>query len=135
MIWFPLLKILVFKYVIRSSPLMTHSSSRPPIQIDTEQFKIEALNVLDSVEGEDLQFQIMYQGEPVARIVSEEFMQAIDELLATDPAFADTLALMLNEEAQEDIKKGQEEAKQGKRISLDFLHSRHKQIVSLRHHF
>jgi hypothetical protein len=41
-------------------------------------------------------------------------MVAIDELLETDPALADTMALMLNHEAQTSIAKSLSEAQAGK---------------------
>ena len=54
----------------------------------------------------------------MARLVDEPFMDAIETLLENDTALADTLALMLDEEAMGVIQQGQKEWKRGEKIPL-----------------
>ena len=48
----------------------------------------------------------------------KEYMRAIEDLITADPAVADTLSLMLNDEAMRIIKQGEQEWRAGERIPL-----------------
>jgi len=70
--------------------------------------------LLELVHYQHQQFRIKRQNKTMARLVDESFMLAIEELIESDSAIADTLALMLNDEAQTDIKQSLKEYRQGK---------------------
>ena len=55
----------------------------------------------------------------MARLVGEPFMQAIEQLMESDSALADTIALMLNGEVQETIKTSRDEIQVGKKIPIE----------------
>jgi hypothetical protein len=75
--------------------------------------------LLERVYYQSQQFQITRKDKPMARLIGEPFMQAIDELIESDPALADTLALMLNKEALETINQGREEYQKGEAIPIE----------------
>jgi hypothetical protein len=75
--------------------------------------------VLERVHYQSAQFRIMRKDKPMARLVNERYMQAIDELIESDPALADTLALMLNDEFMTIFEQGQKEWAAGKRIPIE----------------
>jgi Lhr-like helicase len=56
--------------------------------------------VLERVYYQFQQFRIVRKDKPMARLVSEDFMQVIDQLIEEDPALADTIALKMNDEWQ-----------------------------------
>jgi antitoxin (DNA-binding transcriptional repressor) of toxin-antitoxin stability system len=64
------------------------------------------------------QFRIARKDKPIARIVSDEYMQVIDQLVETDPGLADTIALMLNKDALAAIEEGIKEVERGELIPL-----------------
>lgn len=69
--------------------------------------------VLERVHYQAVQFRILRKDKPMARLVNEQYMEAIDQLIDTDPSLADTLALMLNEEAMAIIEQGKSELNEG----------------------
>ncbi len=75
--------------------------------------------LLERVYYQAMQYRIVRRDKVMARLVSEPMMQAIDELMVTDPAFADTLALMVNREATQVIEKSRQELATGKKIPIE----------------
>jgi len=75
--------------------------------------------VLERVYYQFQQFRVLRKDKPMARLVNEDYMQAIDYLIGSDPALADTIALMLNDEAAPILKEGAKEWRSGQRIPLD----------------
>ncbi len=65
------------------------------------------------------QYRIIRNNKPMARLVGEPFMQAIEQLMESDSALADTIALMLNGEVQETIKTSRDEIQVGKKIPIE----------------
>ena len=65
------------------------------------------------------QFRIARKNKAMARLVSENFMTAIDQLIEDDPALADTLAIMLNPEIREALGQGEKDYRAGKAVPLD----------------
>jgi hypothetical protein len=78
-------------------------------------------NLVASVSQANGQVRITAGDDVQARLVSERFMLAVDELLGEDSALSDTLALMLNEEAQALIETGRTEIAAGNKIPFDDL--------------
>lgn len=74
--------------------------------------------VVDRVYYQWQQFRIIRKDKAMARLVNEEYMRAIEDLITADPAVADTLSLMLNDEAMRIIKQGEQEWRAGERIPL-----------------
>lgn len=75
--------------------------------------------VVERVYYQFQQYQITRKDKPMARLVNEDYMRALEHLIASDPALADTLALMLNEEAMQIIEQGEAEWRAGQRIPLE----------------
>lgn len=59
-------------------------------------------------------YRITRRKKPVARLVSEPLMQAVEELLESNPGLADTLALMLNDKVSKEVDKGKADSDAGK---------------------
>ncbi len=64
------------------------------------------------------QYRILRKNKPMARLVSEPLMQAIEALIAKDSALADTLVLMVNDEMKALINKSRKELSAGQKIPL-----------------
>lgn len=92
-------------------------SYRP--KLSTMQLRQQMGEVIERVYYQYQQFRIVRKDKPMARLVNEDYMQAIDELIEADPALADTLALMLNDEAMHIITQGEKEWEAGERIRLE----------------
>lgn len=75
--------------------------------------------LLEMAYYQNRQFQITRKDKPMARLVGERFMQAIEELVETDQSLADTLALMLNEEGLEIIQHSRQEYREGKGVPIE----------------
>ena len=75
--------------------------------------------VLDCVHDQFQQFRVMCKDKFMARIVNEDYMRAIEQLIQDDPGLADTLALMLNDEAQAIIAESEHDLAAGRLIPLD----------------
>jgi len=79
--------------------------------------------LLEMAYYQNKQFQITRKDKPMARLVSENFMQAlsdsIEQIVENDPTLADTLALYFDPELQKDIEEGKKEYLEGKAVALD----------------
>jgi antitoxin (DNA-binding transcriptional repressor) of toxin-antitoxin stability system len=73
--------------------------------------------LLEGVYSRSRQYRITRRHQPVARLVGEPFMQAVERLLAANPGLADTLALMLNDEARQAVEQGMADARAGRKRS------------------
>jgi hypothetical protein len=97
---------------------MTAISVEHPTGISAIQLRQQMGEVLERVHYQFQQFRIMRKDKPMARLVNEEYMQTIDQLIESDPSLADTIALMLNDEAMGIIEQGQREVRENKFIPL-----------------
>jgi hypothetical protein len=81
--------------------------------------------LLERVYYQNAQFRITRKEKPMAWLVSEPFMETvvslIDYVIDREPAIADTLALMVNSDAQQVLEQGTEELRDGKLVSLDSI--------------
>jgi antitoxin (DNA-binding transcriptional repressor) of toxin-antitoxin stability system len=75
--------------------------------------------ILERVHYRGEQFQIKRKDKPMARVVNDDLMRAIEELIESDPATADTLALMLDDEAMHILYIGEQEWQHGERLRLE----------------
>lgn len=80
--------------------------------------------LLEKVFYQNKQFTIARKDKPMARLVGEPFMAAIEQLIVQDPGLADTLAIMLNQEASEAIEQSRQEYQEGKKIPIENLLSK-----------
>ena len=87
--------------------------------IQSTDFRNQLGDVLNRVYYQGAQVRIVRKNLQMARVVPEKFMQAIDALIEQEPGLADTLALMLNEEAKQTIQEGLAEFKTGKAVPLE----------------
>lgn len=86
--------------------------------IQSSDFRSQLGNVLSRVYYQGGQVRIARNNIQMVRVVPEKFMKAIDRLIEEEPGLADTLALMLNDEAKQAINDGLAEYSAGKAISL-----------------
>ena len=70
--------------------------------------------LLETAFYQNTQIHIHRNKKPMARLVGEPFMQAIDQLIMADTSLADTLAIMLNEEIQTVIQESTEDVAAGR---------------------
>jgi len=95
------------------------SRSAPLETIQSSDFRKQLGNVLNRVYYQGSQIRIIKNKQLVVRLVPEQFMVALDEIMENEPGLADTLALMLNPEIKTTIKKGLEDYEKGNVVSLD----------------
>lgn len=96
-------------------------TSLPNSSVQTVQltdFRGQVGEILNQVHYQGMQVKLMRKNVGMARLVSERYAQAIEAMLDNDPALADTLALMLNSEAQDVLSQGMAEYKRGQMIPL-----------------
>lgn len=77
--------------------------------------------VLERVHYQFAQFRITRKDKPMARLVNEDYMQAIERLMDEDPALAETLDIMLDEVAMRAIQQGEQEITEGKLLPLEAI--------------
>ena len=75
--------------------------------------------IINEVHYQGYQYRIARNKRPMARVVPERFMSAVEQLIASDSALADTLALMMNDEAMSIIERGRKEWVAGERIPIE----------------
>jgi prevent-host-death family protein len=75
--------------------------------------------LLERVYYQSKQYRIVRKNKAMARLVSESMMDAIDQIIESDPGFADTLALMLNKEAKASIAMSRQEIAEGKKVPIE----------------
>lgn len=83
------------------------------------QFRDEMTDVFNRVHYTGAQFRVMRHSTPVARLVPEKFMSAIEQLLDEDSAIEETLELMLNPELGQEIEQAVSEAEAGQGIPAE----------------
>ncbi|OGK37520.1 hypothetical protein A3F03_04880 [Candidatus Roizmanbacteria bacterium RIFCSPHIGHO2_12_FULL_41_11] len=54
-------------------------------------------------------YQVRRNNKPIARLVGVPFMLAVEKLLAADPALAETISIMLDDELMNAIEKGNQQ--------------------------
>jgi PHD/YefM family antitoxin component YafN of YafNO toxin-antitoxin module len=107
-----------------SDTFSTFSANHTP-SLSAIQLRQQLGEVLERVHYQFASFRIMRKDRPMARLVNERYMQALDHLIKSDPALADTLAILLNDEAMEIIEQGMKERAEGKLIPLaEALHQK-----------
>ena len=75
--------------------------------------------LLELVYYKGEQFRIVRKDKPMARLIGEPFIAAIEKVLKHNPRLAETIEIMLDEEAMQAIKKGTQEIREGKIIPLE----------------
>ncbi len=102
---------------------MINVSIAPVVNSDTAlttmQLRHQLGEILERVHYQSAQFRILRKDKPMARLVNERYMQAIDDLIESDPALADTLALLLNDEFMKIFEQGKKEWAAGKHIPIE----------------
>jgi prevent-host-death family protein len=98
------------------------SSQTPSLNISEARDKLMELTERAHYRFE--QFRITRHNKPLARIVSDEYMQVIDQLIEADAGLADTIALMLNQDALNAIKESMEAVQRGEIVSMREFHDR-----------
>ena len=83
------------------------------------QFRDEMTDVFNRVHYTGAQFRVMRHSTPVARLVPEKFMSAIEQLLDDDSAIEETLELMLNPEFRQEIEQAVSEAEAGQGVAAE----------------
>ncbi|GEM_PF-2100714 len=97
---------------------MLNATTHNPYGIGAVELREQLGEVLERVHYQFQQYRVMRKEKPMARIVNETYMQAIEQLLDSDSAIADTLALLLDNEAMDVLEVGEREWQEGNRIPL-----------------
>lgn len=90
-----------------------------PTEIQTKEARANFSELLNQVYYTGSQFRIMKRNKGMARLVPEPLVTAIESILADDPALADTLELMLNQNLRQEVEESLAEAKAGHTRSAD----------------
>jgi len=81
--------------------------------------------LLELAYYKNAQIRIERNKKPMARLVGEPYMKAVDQiieyLIKHKPTWADTLAIMLDDELRETIEQGTKEIKAGRTIPLESI--------------
>jgi prevent-host-death family protein len=96
-----------------ASPLIT-----PTLTLNISEARDKLSELMERAHYRFEQIRIVRKDKPLARIVSDEYMEAIEQLISTHPGLADTIALMLNAEALTAIEESIKEAARGERLPL-----------------
>lgn len=97
----------------------TFSTQTPSLKISEVRDKLTELTERAHYRFE--QFRITRKNKPLARIVSDEYMQVIDQLVEQDAGLADTIALMLNPDALSAVQEGMQAVQRGEIMPLQEL--------------
>lgn len=76
-------------------------------------------SLLERVYYQGQQFQITRKDKPMARLVGEPFIQAIETLIEADKMVADTLAILLDKEILAAIHQSRREYQAGEAVSVE----------------
>src|SRR5262245_19545563 len=76
-------------------------------------------SLLEIVYYQGQQFQITRKDKPMARLVGEPFIQAIEKLIEDDKLIADTLAILLDKEILGAIHQSRNEYQEGQAVSVE----------------
>jgi antitoxin (DNA-binding transcriptional repressor) of toxin-antitoxin stability system len=76
-------------------------------------------SLLERVYYQGQQFQITRKDKPMARLVGEPFIQAIEKLVESDETLADTLAILLDKEILGAIHQSRQEYQEGKALRFE----------------
>lgn len=81
----------------------------PTIPLNAMELRQQLGEILERVHYRYDQFQIVRKDKPMARIVNEQYIQAMEHLVQDNPALAETLEIMLDKEftnaLTEDVKR------------------------------
>lgn len=75
-----------------------YPSIHTTIPLNAMELRQQLGEVLERVHYRYDQFQIVRKDKPMARIVNEQYIQAIEYLVQDNPALAETLEIMLDKE-------------------------------------
>lgn len=78
-------------------------------------------SLLEMAYYQGQQFQITRKDKAMARLVGEPFIQAVEKLVESDEALADTLAILLDKETLGAIHQSRKEYEEGKGIKVEDL--------------
>ena len=93
--------------------------SLTPIPIKTMQLRQRMGEILETVCYRDSQYVITRKNKKMAYLVSNRFMSVLDRIMMEDKSLRDTIAIMMNEDLQAELKSSFEDKNAGKVVSLD----------------
>ena len=65
--------------------------------------------IVELVRYTNQQFLVTRNNRPMARLVGEPFMQALEELMKIEPSVAETLEILMNKEMMDALEQGRRE--------------------------
>ena len=92
--------------------------STPPAALNISEVRDKLTELSERAHYRFEQFQIRRKNKPLARIVSDEYMQVIDQLVEDNAGLADTIALMLNPDALNAVQAGMQAVQHGEIVPL-----------------
>jgi len=91
--------------------------------VSTHEFRKRLSELLELAYYKNEPVHISRSGKPMARLVGEPTMQALEEIIdyiiENDPALADTLAIMVDDDIRDAIMQGRKEWEAGERIPIE----------------
>lgn len=96
-----------------------------PETVSTHDARRELSQLLERVHYTGTQIQISRNKRPMAWLVGVPFMEnlvrLVNTLAETDPALADTLELMLDQDVMETLREGEDDVKHGNVVPIEQL--------------
>lgn len=90
-----------------------------PILIPAISARKQLGSLLEMAYYQGQQFRITRKDKPMARLVGEPYIQAIEKLIESDKALAETLAILLDKELLGAIHQSRVEYQEGKAINVE----------------
>lgn len=75
--------------------------------------------LVELVRYTNQQFRVTRNNRPMARLVSEPFMAALEQLMKRDPAVAETLEILMHPEMMDALEQGRGDSTAGNLIPLE----------------
>lgn len=92
----------------------------PPTTIDTSliQLRNNLSSFIERAYHTNTQFRLTRHNKPIARIIGENFMQNLEQLLEQDPRLQETLAIMSDENMMDMLTQSRDDLQRGNVHSL-----------------
>jgi len=87
--------------------------------VSAYQVRRNLAELLELAYYKNAQIKIERNKKPMARLVGEPFMLAVEKLLSDDPALAETISIMLDDELMDAIETGNQQVAAGKTIPIE----------------
>lgn len=101
--------------------MSSYLTSPNPISLNIVELQHHLDEVLERLQYPFEQYRILRNDKPIARMVNERYIQAMERLIGGDSSLVETLEIMLDDEAVQAIEQGTKEIAKGKFIPLESI--------------